>query len=82
MNLAVHIEGPGFSDRAELRDDRAECHYGQPVLVLLGQALGIAELPAGSRIEVAWRKARQGPVWSMVQKAIDVGYPIDIQPVD
>lgn len=81
MNLSVHVKGPGYSDRAELRDDRAECHHGQPVLVLMGKALGIAELPPGGRIEITWRKSRIGPVWAMVQKAIEVGYPIDIDPV-
>jgi len=79
MNFSVHVKGPGYSDRAELRDDRAECHYGQPVLVLRGQAVVISELPPGSRIVVTWHKARTGPVWAIVQKAIDAGYPIDVE---
>ena len=81
MKLAVHIKGPGYDDRAELCDDRAECLPGQPVLVLRGKVLGIAELPLGTRIEVVWRKGRTDPVRAMVQKAIDAGYPINMDQV-
>ena len=66
MNLAVYIKGPGYEDRAELRDDKAECSNGLPVLVLRGQALVPGDLLPSLKIEIAWRKARTGPVWAMV----------------
>jgi hypothetical protein len=78
MNKGVRVKGPGFDYPAELRDDRAECHYEQPVLVMDGQALGIAELPPGSRVKVVWKKARTGPVWNFIQGAINAGYPIEL----
>lgn len=78
MKLAVHIKGLRYADRGELRDVLTGRGYGIPVLVFRGKALGIAELPPRSRIEVTWRKARTGAMWNLIERAINAGYPIDI----
>jgi hypothetical protein len=33
-----------------------------------------------TEIRALWKKARTGPVWAIIQKAIDAGYPIEVDP--
>jgi len=68
-------------DRGVLSDEHSASSYGIPVLVWRGTPYGTADMPAGARIRVIWRKARTGPVWSLIQRAINAGYPIEIDPV-
>jgi len=68
-------------DRAMLTNTHPASSYRIPVLVWRGQAYGIADLPPDTKIKVVWKKARVGPVWSLIQRAIDAGYPIEIDPI-
>lgn len=80
MQKAVKVRWPGNERSGLLSNERAECHYGQPVLVMEGQAMGIGELPPGAKVYVGWRwKARVGPVWALIQGAINAGYPVEIE---
>lgn len=79
MEIGVKVRWPGNERSGLLSNERAECHYGQPVLVMEGQALGIVELPPGAKIYISWRKARVGPVWSLIQESINAGYPVEIE---
>ena len=81
MYLIVRVKGPGYEDTAELRDDRAECSYGGPVLVLRGKVLGPGDLTPGSMVVVLFRSARIGPAWALVEKARDAGFPVTVEPV-
>lgn len=80
MELTVDIEytvsqgGAAVAghDRAKLSDEHPTSSYRIPVLVWRGQPHGIADLPPDAKIKVVWKKARVGPVWSLIQKAIDV----------
>ena len=46
-SIAAHVLE---ATTAEIRYDRSECHYGQPVLVVDGAAMGPGDLPSGSII--------------------------------
>jgi hypothetical protein len=41
---------------------------------------GEADLMPRTEIRALWKKARTGPVWAIIQKAIDAGYPIEVDP--
>lgn len=89
MELAVDVDYKGKRDlvpfnghdRAKLTDEHPASSYDIPVLVWHGNPFGIADLPLDTRIKVVWRKARTGPVWGLIQRAINAGYPIVIDPV-
>ncbi len=89
MELAVDVdckgERNGISfprlDKAKLTDEHSASSYDIPVLVWNGDPYGIADLLPDTRIKVVWRKARTGPVWSLIQRAINAGYPIVIDPI-
>jgi len=68
-------------ERAQLSDEHASSSYGIPVLVWKGQAYGVRDLPPDIKITVVWKKARTGPVWSLIQRAMDANYPITIDPI-
>jgi hypothetical protein len=78
---AVDVEWPGHHERGLLTTDHPQSSYGIPVLVIGGIAHGIADLPPGCVVRVVWKKTRTGPVWVLIQKAIDAGYPIEVDPV-
>ena len=90
------IKGKGH-DRAVLTDEHATSYHRLPVLVFQGEPLGIADVVTSdgakvkclltyginriTKIKAVWRQTRTGPVWSLIQKAIDAGYPIEIDPI-
>jgi len=78
MTFGVDVDWPGHHERGVLTDEHAASSYGIPVLVFRGEAHGIADLPPGAKVSALWKKARTGPVWAMIQKAIDAGYPIKV----
>jgi len=85
MKFGVDIHWPGVYARHHewgiLSDEHPTSSHGTPVLVFNGQRYGIAELDPCTKITAFWKEARTGPVWSMIQKAMDAGYPIEIDPV-
>ena len=80
VEYTVEKQAPGH-DRAVLSDERPTSSYGIPVLVWRGEPHGIADLPPDTKIKIVWKKARTGLVWSLIQRAINAGYPIEIDPI-
>jgi len=78
MTFTVDVNQPGSHDRAVLSDEHAASSYGIPVLVWKGEAYGVADLPSDIKLVAHWRKARTGPVWALIMKALVAGYPIEI----
>jgi len=68
-------------DRANLTDEHSASSYGIPVLLFQGKPLGVVDLGKHriTKITASWKKARTGPVWGIIQKAIDAGYPIKVE---
>ena len=81
MTFGVDIDWPGHHQRGILTDEHSASSYGITVLVFGGRAYGTADLMPDVKITALWKKARIGPVWAIIQRAIDVGYPIEIDPV-
>jgi len=91
MKLSIDVYYQGQRDgvdykgdeRGLLTDDHLASSYGIPVLVFRGEPHGIADLALSgiTRLSVVWKKARTGPVWSLIQRALNAGYPIEIDPV-
>jgi len=82
MELGVEVNtvldyGVKKSVRAKLTDEHSQSSL--PFLVMSGKAYGVADLELGTTIIVHWRRARTGIVWDLVKKAMQVGYPIEIE---
>jgi len=79
VTFAVDVNWPGHHERGLLSDEHSASSYGIPVLVWRGEPHGIRDLPRDVELVVHWRKARTGPVWRFIQRAINAGYPIRIE---
>lgn len=81
MQISVDINWPDNHRRGVLTTEHPQSSYGIPVLVFDGEPCGPAELAPDVRVTATWRKVRTGPVWALIQKAIDAGYPIEVDAV-
>jgi hypothetical protein len=77
----VDVEWPNSHRRGILTTGYPQNSSGIPVLVFDGKPHGPADLMPGTKTTAVWRKGRMGPVWTFLQKAIDAGYPIEVDPV-
>lgn len=73
--------GPVNQRSGVLSTEHSQSSYGIPVLVMDGQQFGAADMPLDSKIFLRWGKPRIGPVWAVIQSAIDAGFPIRIDPM-
>ena len=81
MTFGVDVNWPGSHCRGILSDEHPTSSSGIPVLVYDGQPHRPTDLKPGVIIVATWRPPRIGPVWALIQKAIDAGYPIDLKDV-
>jgi len=81
MTFDVDVDWPGHHCHGILTDEHPRSSGFRPVLVFCGQAYGPAALMPNLKITATWRKARTGPVWDFIQKAIDAGYPIEVHAI-
>ncbi len=67
-------------EKAVLTDEHPASSYKIPCLLFRGEPFGVADLALNgiTKIKVLWKKARTGPVWNLIQGAINAGYPIEL----
>jgi len=80
--IGVDVTWPGNHRRGVLTDNHPTSSRSVPVLIIDGQAYTPYDLTPDIRITAKWLQPRRGPMWSIIQKAIDAGYPIEVDPVE
>jgi len=79
MTFTIEVNQPGRHDRAKLTDEHSASSYGIPVLVWNGEPYGPGDLP-DCQLVAHWHKSQTGPIWKLIEKAINAGYPLEICP--
>jgi len=79
--FGVDVMWPGKHRRGILIHSHPACSNGFPVLLIAGQPYTPSDLMPEVRITAKWPKPGVRPMWHIIQKAIDAGFPITVDRV-
>ena len=79
LGIGVDVTWSGNHHRAILWNDRPASSSDIPVLVIDGQEYGTTDLMPDTRIMAKCLRPGLGPMWSIIQKAVAAGYPVEVE---